>query len=55
MRRDFENECGLSSRCTWAVILIITSWYSKAYDKRLSSGLEKKNLAWMCQENVEIE
>jgi hypothetical protein len=42
MRRDFENECGLSSRCTWAVILIITSWYSKAYDKRLSRGLRKK-------------
>lgn len=54
MRRDFENECGLSSRCTWAMILIITSWYSKAYDKRLSRG-QKKLLVWVWQESIEIE
>lgn len=45
MRRDFENECGLSTCCIQAIILIITSCYSKTYDKWLFSGLTKRSFA----------
>lgn len=43
MRRDFENECVVFQPAVLEfIILIITSWYNKAYDKCLFSGLQIK-------------